>query len=127
MMSSPSNYVESIQFAQSITIFKAPQKGKGQKLLSEGFQPVDFPYNPPYLDGNCYFAGANDRSIAEEFNQSYGEGVLEVTIDKLTYDQHFKALEYRYDEKDGRERIEVIVPQRLFSILNQYPRVLKPQ
>jgi hypothetical protein len=43
---------------QTVTIYKAPQKGKGQKLLQEGFQCADFPYNPPYFDGNCYFAGS---------------------------------------------------------------------
>ncbi len=110
---------------QIITIYKAPQKGKAQKLLNEGFQPVDFPYNPPYLDGNCYFADPNDRSIAEEYNQSYKEGILEVSIDRSNYHQYFKPLEYRYDEKEGRDRIEVIIPQRLFHILNQFPRILK--
>ena len=110
---------------QTITIYKAPQKGKGQKLLQEGFQPADFPYTPPYLDGKCYFAGPNDRSIAEDFNQSYQEGVLEVSIDRETYDRVFRWLEYRYDEKDGYERIEVIVPQSVFPILNQFPRILK--
>ncbi|WP_228039547.1 hypothetical protein [Dolichospermum sp. LEGE 00240] len=109
----------------SVTIYKAPQKGKGQKLLQEGFQVVDFPYNPPYLDGSCYFAGQNDRSIAEEFNESYQEGILEVYIDQASYEQYFKSLECRYDEKDGCERIEVVVPQSLFPILNQFPRVLK--
>jgi hypothetical protein len=118
---------EQPQFAQSVTIYKAPQKRKGQKLLKEGFQPVDFPYNPPYIDGSCYFAGPNDRSIAEEFNQSYKEGVLEVLIDQASYDKYFKPLEYRYDEKDNCERIEVVVPQTLFPILNQFPRVLKPR
>jgi hypothetical protein len=110
---------------QTVTIYKAPQKGKGQKLLEEGFQPVDFPYNPPYLDGSCYFAGPKDRSIAEEFNQSYKEGILEVLIDQASYEQEFKSLEYRYDEKDDGERLEVVVPQRLFPILNKFPRVLK--
>lgn len=118
---------EQPQSAQTVTIYKAPQKSKGQKLLKEGFQPVDFPYNPPYVDGSCYFAGSNDRSIAEEFNQSYKEGVLEVAIDQASYDQYFKQLEYRYDEKDNRERIEVVVPQNLFPLLNQFPRVLKPR
>jgi hypothetical protein len=113
--------------AQSVTIYKAPQKGKGQKLLEKGFQPVDFPDNPPYFDGNCYFAGANDRSIAEEFNQNYNEGILEVAIDQAIYNQYFKPLEYRYDEKNDRERVEVVVPQSLFSLINQFPRVLKPQ
>lgn len=110
---------------QPITIYKAPQKGKGQKLLEEGFQSADFPSNPPYFDGNCYFAGPNDRSIAEEFNQSYKEGILEVAIDQESYEKDFKPLEYRYDEKDDCERIEVVVPQSLFPTLNQFPRVLK--
>lgn len=112
---------------QIVTIYKAPQKGKGQKLLKEGFQTTDFPYNPPYFDGNCYFAGSNDRSIAEEYNQSYQEGVLEVAINQTTYDQCFKSLEYRYDEKDGHDRLEVVVPQRLFPTLNRFPRILKPR
>jgi hypothetical protein len=115
------------QSVSTITIYKAPQKGKGQKLLKEGFRPVDFPSNPPYVDGNCYFAGPNDRSIAEEFNQSYKEGVLEVSIDQAVYDQYFKPLEYRYDEKGNCDRIEVVVPQTLFPILNQFPRILKPR
>ncbi|MGA1132474.1 MAG: hypothetical protein ACO31I_09455 [Prochlorotrichaceae cyanobacterium] len=114
-----------IQFEQPITIYKAPQKGKGKRLLEEGFQSANFPYNPPYFDGNCYFAGPNDRSIAEEFNQSYQEGILEVEIDPGRYDQDFKPLECRYDEKDGCERIEVVVPRNLFPLLNQFPRVLK--
>jgi hypothetical protein len=113
--------------SQPITIYKAPQKGKGHKLLVEGFQPVDFPDNPPYFDGMCYFAGPNDRSIAEEFNQSYQEGILEVAIDQASYEKDFKPLEYRYDEKDDCERIEVVIPQSLFPSLNQFPRVLKPR
>ncbi len=113
--------------SQSIIIYKAPQSGKGQKLLEEGFQPADFPYNPPYVNGNCYFAGSHDRSIAEEFNESYQSGILEVAIDPVVYEEYFKPLEYRYDEKDGRDRIEVIIPQSLFPILNQFPRTLKPR
>ncbi|MEY3404325.1 MAG: hypothetical protein RLZZ86_3947 [Cyanobacteriota bacterium] len=80
-----------------------------------------FPIIPPTL----MEVGSNDRSIAEEFNESYQEGILEVYIDQASYEQYFKSLEYRYDEKDGCERIEVVVPQSLFPILNQFPRVLK--
>ena len=72
--------------SQTVTIYKAPQKGKAQKLLQEGFTPADFPYNPPYTDGSCYFAGPNDRSIAEEFNHSYKDVILEVSIDRESYD-----------------------------------------
>jgi hypothetical protein len=112
---------------QPVTIYKAPQKGKGSKILEDGFQSSDFPYNPPYFDGLCYFAGPNDRDIAEEFNGSYKEGTLEVSIESSIYEQDFKLLEYRYDEKGDRERIEVVVPPSLFPVLNQCPRVLKPR
>jgi hypothetical protein len=115
------------QSVLSVTIYKAPQQGKGQKLLNEGFEAADFPYNPPYVDGNCYFAGPDDRSIAEEFNESYKEGILEVSIAPVVYSEYFQPLEYRYDEKDSRDRIEVVIPQSLFSILNQFPRILKPR
>ena len=112
---------------QTITLYKAPQKGKGKILLEKGFQAIDFPYYPPYMDGSCYFAGPNDRSIAEEFNQNYGEGILEVVIDRDIYNHYFKPLESRYDEIGSQERVEVVVPQRLFPILNTFPRILKPR
>ncbi len=67
------------------------------------------------------------RSIAEEYHQSYGEGVLEVSIDEEIYNQVFAPHRYRYDEKDGYERVEIVIPQRLFPILNQFPRALKPR
>jgi len=106
-------------------IYKAPQKGNGQKLLIEGFQAIDFPLNLPYIDGNAYFACPNDRSIAKEYCQSYGEGILEVVIDAVNYTEYFKPLEFRYDEQSGIARIEVVIPQSLFPILNQFPRLLK--
>jgi hypothetical protein len=52
---------------------------------------------------------------------------LEVSIESSIYEQDFKLLEYRYDEKGDRERIEVVVPPSLFPVLNQCPRVLKPR
>ena len=110
---------------QMVKIYKAPQKGKGQQLLVNGFQLIDFPLNLPYIDGSAYFAGPHDRSIAEEYNQSYGEGILEVMIDSISYIEYFKPLEFRYDEQNGIVRIEVVVPQSLFPMLNQFPRVLK--
>jgi hypothetical protein len=110
-----------------IIIYKVPQPSKGEKLLEEGFQTADFPDNPPFMDGNCYFAGPQDRSIAEEYRQNYGEGILEVSIDEEIYNRLFAPHEYRYDEKDGYERMEVVIPQRLFPILNQFPRILKPR
>ncbi len=108
-----------------ITIYKAPQKGKAQNLLKDGFQSADFPYIPGDSDGNAYFAGPNDRSIAQEYNQSYKDGILEVTIDQVTYDSTFKPLERRYDVRNGIIRMELPVPQSLFPTLNKFPRLLK--
>jgi hypothetical protein len=81
---------------QTVTIYKAPQPGKAEKLLKDGFQAADFPHNPPYADGKCYFAGPNSRSLAEEYSNHYKQGILEVTIDKKTYDRLFKPLERPY-------------------------------
>lgn len=114
-----------LPYSQTITLYKALRKGKSARFLEYGFQPSDFPYNPPYFDGSCYFAGPNDRSIAEEFNQNYQGGILEVAMDRATYERYFKSLEYCYDVKDDYERIEVVVPQKLLPMLNRFPRVLK--
>jgi hypothetical protein len=114
-----------VSAAGTVTIYKAPQKGKAQKLLKDGFQVLDFPYAPGDSDGNAYFAGLNDRSIAQEYNLSYKDGILEVTIDQATYAATFKSLERRYDVKNGVARMELPVPQRLFPTLNKFPRVIK--
>jgi hypothetical protein len=110
--------------AQTITIYKATQKGKGQSLVEKGFHSDDFPYRPPYSDGKCYFAAPGSRSLAEEYHRYYKDGILEVIIDSAIYDQYFKPLERPYQ---GGDQIELPIPHNLFPILNQYPRILKPR
>jgi hypothetical protein len=110
--------------SQTVTIYKAPQKGKAKELLKKGFQSDDFPYNPPHGDGKCYFAANDSRSLAQEYNKYYKDGILEVTIDLEAYNKHFKPLEQPYQ---GGELIELPIPHSLFPVLNQLPRVLKPQ
>jgi hypothetical protein len=109
---------------QTVTIYKAPQPGKAEKLLKDGFQPMDFPYNPPYVDGKCYFADPKSRSLAESYNNHYQQGILEVTMDRQTYNQYFKMLERPYQGGSGRE---LAIPHSLFPILNQFPRILKQE
>jgi hypothetical protein len=109
---------------ETITIYKAPQPGKAGKFLKDGFQAADFPHNPPYADGKCYFAGPLSRSLAEEYNNHYKQGILEVTIDKPTYDIHFKPLERLYQ---GGPSIELAVPHSLLHILNMFPRILREE
>jgi hypothetical protein len=107
---------------KTVTIYKAPQKGKAELFMTQGFQTTDFPCRPPHADGKCYFAAPNSRGLAEEYHRYYKDGILEVTIDIEIYDRTFKLLERPYQ---GGELIELPIPQDLFSILNQYPKVLK--
>jgi hypothetical protein len=113
-----------LNIIQTVTIYKASQKGKGQRLVEQGFQPADFPYHPPLADGKCYFAAPNSRDLAEEYHRYYKDGILEVTIDSGIYEQYFKPLEKPYQ---GGEQVELPVPHDLFPMLNQYPRILKPR
>ncbi len=106
------------------TIYKATQKGKGQYFVDQGFQPNDFPCYPPTADGKCYFAAPHSSSLAEEYHRYYKDGILEVKIDLETYNRYFQPLERSYQ---GGEQFELPIPHDLFSILNQYYRVLKPR
>lgn len=90
--------------------------------MEHGFQAADFPYHPPTADGKCYFAAPGSRGLAEEYHRYYKDGILEVTIDAITYEQYFKSLEKPYQ---GGEQVELSIPHDLFPLLNQYPRVLK--
>jgi hypothetical protein len=113
----------------SVTIYKAPQPGKSKVFLEKGFNPEDFPYLPdqPGHNGLCYFAGPNDRSIAEEYCLSYQEGVIAVTLDVATYRLYFQPLEVRYDRRGplGRERTELLIPHSLLKMLNTFPKFLQ--
>jgi hypothetical protein len=68
------------------------------------------------------FCSAQQSGLAEEYHRYYKDGILEVTIDIEIYNRTFKPLERPYQ---GGELIELPIPQDLFSILNQYPKVLK--
>lgn len=107
---------------QTVTIYKATQKGKGAQLLEKGFCNDDFPNQPPMADGKCYFAAPGNRSLAEEYYRYYKDGILEVTINLETYRKYFQPLERPY--QNGGQ-LELPVPHSLFSLLNQCPRVLK--
>jgi len=58
---------------------KLHKKGEAKSYWRRDFNPLIFPTILPTLTGVAT-AGPNDRSIAEEFNQSYNEGILEVSL-----------------------------------------------
>jgi hypothetical protein len=101
------------------SIFKAPQPGKGQRLLNQGFHPEDFPSGGPYADGKAYFA--KERGLAEQYS-GYGEGILEVEIPKSVYDARIKPHEIPY-LSDPRFT-EIPIPPSEFDVLNNALRRL---
>ncbi|MBZ8181188.1 RHS repeat domain-containing protein [Oscillatoria salina] len=100
-----------------VTIYKAPQPGMGQKLLTQGFHPEDF--SDPGGDNLAYFA--KQKSLADEYAQYYDEGVLEVDIKKDTYDARIKQHERPYQ---GGPSIEIPIPHEDFDVLNNAIRRL---
>ena len=99
--------------SDSQSIYKAPQPGKGQKLLNEGFHPEDFPSGGPYADGKAYFA--KERALAEQYS-GYGEGILEVEIPKSIYDARIKPYEMPY--LSDPKFTEIPIPPSEFDVLN---------
>ncbi|TCO55829.1 SpvB/TcaC N-terminal domain-containing protein [Actinocrispum wychmicini] len=104
---------------EMVSIYKAPQSGMGAKFMSRGFTQDDFPYEPGSKDKNgmAYFAGPNDRSIAEEYAQSYKEGVIEIRIPRHDYDLIWKRFEKPYQ---GGPRMELEIPREAVTALNAY-------
>ncbi len=104
------------------SIYKAPQAGEGQKQLTEGYHPDDFPATQG-SDGKAYFA--KEKSIADEYapHGPYGEGVVEVQVPKDVYDARLRQYEQPYQ---GGPRTELPIPPKEFDVLNNSPRKLHP-
>jgi hypothetical protein len=103
--------------AETQSIFKAPQPDKAQTQLLEGYEPQDF--SMPGGDDRAYFA--KDKSLADEFAQHYGEGVIEVVILRSLYNARLKKHEQLYQE--GPE-VELPIPHEDFDVLNNSVRKL---
>jgi hypothetical protein len=106
-----------------VSLFKAPQRGQGQHQHINGYRMDDFPgdardkYAMP--DGHAYFAA--DRSIAEEYAKAYGEGIIEIKIPALDYDQHFRQYHRNYHGSSDRQQVPI--PNYDVEKLNGYPRM----
>jgi hypothetical protein len=97
-----------------------------EKLEGQGFLPEDFPGSGnAFPDGRAYFGiGERGKAIAQDYASrgGYDGTVLEVTIPRNVWDEHFEPHVGPYD---GIPRAEVRIPNTLFDILNQFkPRRL---
>jgi RHS repeat-associated protein len=108
--------------AEAQSIYKAPQAGKGQKQLTEGYHADDFPATQGN-DGKACFA--KEKSIADEYapHGPYGEGVIEVQVPKDVYDARLRQYEEPYH---GGPRTQLPIPHKEFDVLNNSPRRLHP-
>jgi len=107
------NYGALHQCSDYVSIWKAPQRGKGQYQLEKGYSPADF------CEGDQCTYFAKERSLAEEYARHYGEGVIEIRIPKEVYDTRLKQYEYPY----YGDRTEIVIPHSEFDILNNSERV----
>ncbi|MEV0218687.1 DUF6531 domain-containing protein [Streptomyces sp. NPDC050704] len=105
------------------SIFKAPGRNLGEAQEKYGYRADDFPGDPDgpdyiYPNGRVYFA--KERSIADKYAKSYGEGVVEIKIPKSEYTAKYQK--YERDYEGGPDK-ELEIPNNVVEELNQYPRV----
>jgi RHS repeat-associated protein len=104
-----------------VKIYKAPQKGMTERLENQGFLPEDFPGSDNiYPDGRAYFGvGEIGKAIAQDYASrgGYDGTVLEVTIPRSVWEEHFAKHLAPYD---GIPKAEVRIPNTSFHVLNQF-------
>jgi hypothetical protein len=106
----------------TVSLFKAPQPGRGASQFDNGYSAADFPGGAGQdVDGLAYFA--RDKSIADEFADSYGEGVIETKVPRSVYESQYAQYEYPYQ---GGPRTEVPIPASAVEGLNPFERIWHP-
>jgi hypothetical protein len=80
-----------------------------------GCKPENFPG-----DG-AYFAAPDSRTLADDWESRYHEGVLEVQMPRQDYTSTFSQFEHIYPDLNGFT--EVVIPPDRLERLNQYPRI----
>ncbi|MYS55858.1 hypothetical protein GTW46_38395, partial [Streptomyces sp. SID6013] len=112
------------QASETISFFKAPNRGLGQHQHVNGYREQDFPGDPDklnaYPDGRAYFGvGDEGRDIAEQYAKAYGEGIIEIQIPLDDYLMYFKHNVFKYE---GGPAQEAAIPNYDLDLLNDYPR-----
>ncbi|MEV4333558.1 RHS repeat-associated core domain-containing protein, partial [Streptomyces sp. NPDC049597] len=100
-----------------ISLFKAPQPGKGADQYNNGYRAADFPKDAEN-DGKAYF-GRRYSLVEEKYARYFKEGVIEIRIPEDDYNRYFKDYEKDYE---GGPDVEVPIPNTMFDRLNSYPR-----
>ena len=121
-MTATVNWLCELAAEDTVSLYKAPQPGLGASQFENGYAASDFPGTPGEVpDGLAYFA--RDKSIADEFADSYGEGVIETRVPRSVYDEQYAQYERPYQ---GGPRTEVPIPAGAVEGLNGFPRIWHP-
>jgi hypothetical protein len=100
--------------AEIVSLWKAPHPGTGKRQADSGFVADDYPgFAGAIPDGRAYFAA--NRELAEEYAVCYGEGIIEVRLERSDYERFFKQFEEQY--QDGR-LLQVPIPNWRPALLN---------
>ncbi|MFC8086043.1 RHS repeat-associated core domain-containing protein [Streptomyces sp. NPDC057340] len=104
------------QASETISFFKAPNRGHGQHQHVNGYRDK----LNAYPDGRAYFGvGDEGRNIAEQYAKAYGEGIIEIQIPLDDYLMYFKRNVFKYE---GGPAQEAAIPNYDLELLNDYPR-----
>jgi RHS repeat-associated protein len=98
---------------ETVSLFKAPQRGLGQSQYDIGYRPEDFPGNGAYF--------ARDKPIADSFAYHFGEGVIETRIPADVYAENFAEHEMPY--LGTPTGTELAIPASKLGHLSQFPRI----
>lgn len=97
----------------TVSLFKASQRGLGESHYAHGYKPEDFPGNGAYF--------AREKEIADSYATHYGEGVIETRVPRGVYDEHFAQYEMRY--LGTPPGTELAIPPHMLDFLSQFERI----
>ena len=97
----------------TVSLFKASQRGLGESHYTSGYKPEDFPGNGAYF--------ARQREISESYAVHYGEGVIETRIPRSVYDENFAQYEMVY--LGTPPGAEFAIPPGKLELLNRFERI----
>jgi hypothetical protein len=114
-----SRTLDAVESSRKVSLFKAPQPGKAQRQLIDGYHAEDFP-DKDGDGGRAYFA--KEKDLADLYNNgSYGAGVIEVQISSDVYEGRLARHESPYQ---GGPLNELAIPHEDFDVLNSARRIL---
>lgn len=97
----------------TVSLFKASQRGLGESHYANGYAASDFPGNGAYF--------AKEKELADSFATHYGEGVIETKVPRSVYEEHFAQHEMPF--LGSPPGTELAIPPDKLELLSQFERI----